>query len=346
MENSILIGSWSGVSGGSITPAINEGMRLRELWLEFAGDAAAGVTPSFDAMGQILVRHTGPGSHGQIVQADTLAPLALQQNRRGGIVDASYAAGGACYGSYCIYYAYEPGDEVNALYFMKGQGLSIVFGSTAGGAAVWDSLTVEVYAVYADDQDSCQLYVPITTQRQITLGGTTPIQLEDNLLEVSSTAGSLSNPTSIQLLSGEKIQQEGSWEGLKRKANSKYPIEATQTTLQMVLHKTFLKPVQIFECVRSGVTLRYNGGSGTTQLFQRFCKFDTQSTSSSLVNTRAVAEAKRAALLEGTLIPTELKQVVLPALSPIGQTALTARAKAAAVSSPLERAQATVLGVI
>ena len=339
--NRLLIGSWSGVSGGTITPAIPEDSRLRRLWLEFTGDAAAGVTPDFTAMGQILIKQTGPNNNGQICQADTLAALALQQNRRGGIVDATYMAGGACYASICVYYAYEPGDKVNCLHFAAGQGLSIQFGATGGGAAVWDSLVVEVYADFADDQECMQFYVPITTQRQITLGGTNPIEMENNLLEFSATAGSVSNPTSLQLMNGAIVENEGSWEGLKRLANSEYPIEATQTTLQSVLHEEIFKPVDVLEMVRSGVVLRFVGGSGTTQLFQRFCVFNAPATALSYRTTRSIAEAKRRKLLEGSQLPVDMKQLALPAISPIGKTSLGAAATTVLqqTSAPIERAR-------
>lgn len=344
----LLIGAWTGVSGGTITPILPRGSRLREVWLEFEGDAAAGVTPSFDAMGSILLKQTGPGNNGQLAQADTLAPLALQQNRRGGIVDASYTAGGAWYGSYCIYYAYERGDRVNVLHFMDGQGLSLQFGATGGGAAVWDSLTVSVYAVTAQDGECMQFYVPHTSQRQLTLGGTNPTEMEDNLIEYSATAGSVSNPTYVQLMTGATVEDEGSWEGLKRQANSDYPIEATQTTLQSVLCGELFKPVDVLEMVRSGTTLRLTGGSGTSQLFQRYVTFNAPVTALSIGEVKGIAEAKRAALLEGTNLPTEMKQIALPAIAPIGATSLsqTAARVAQQTSAPVSLLQSRALAVL
>lgn len=344
----LLIGGWTGVSGGTITPTLPRGSRVRELWLEFTGDAAAGVTPSFDAMGEILLKQTGPGNKGQLAQHNTLAALALQQNRRGGIVDASYTAGGACYGSYCIYYAYERGDKVNCLHFIDGQGLALQFGATGGGAAVWDSLTVELYAVLAKDQDSMQFYVPHTSQRQITLGGTVPIDMEDNLLEYSATAGSVSNPTFLQLMTGTEVEDEGSWEGLKRQANSEYPIEATQTTLQSILIGEVFKPVDVLEMVRSGTTLRLTGGSGTTQLFQRFVDFNAEVTATSIREVAGIADAKRRKLLEGTDLDSGIKQLALPAISPIGSSALTQTAARVAglTSAPVARPGSQSLAIM
>jgi hypothetical protein len=344
-RNRILIGGWNGVSGATITPTIPPDSRLRELWFEFSGDAAAGVTPSFDAMGQILIKQTGPGNAGQLVQADTLAALVLQQNRRGGIVDSVYAAGAAGnFSSICAFYAYEDGDRNNCLHFHVGQGLNIQFGGTAGGAAVWDSLIVEVYAILADDQDCMQFYIPYTSQRQVTLGGTVPIELENNLLEfcvTQSSTGAANNPTNIQLLSGTTVEDEGSFEGLKRQANSEYPIEATQTTLMSTLHGRFEKPIDALEMVRSGVTLRLVAGSGTTQLFQRFLDFNEDSTALSYKKVEQIRNAKRAKLLASSSLSSGMKQLALPALSPSQAKTYVSQAATAQIEktyAPITRA--------
>lgn len=343
--NRLLIGSMTSVTGGTITPAIPPGVRVRELWMEFTGDAAAGITPSFDAMGALTIKQTGPSNSGQLVQVDTLAPLVLQQNRRGGIVDSSYAAGGACYSSICAAYFYEHGDRVNCLHFKSGQGLAISFGSTGSGAAVWDSLTIEFYVEVADDQECMQFYVPVTTQRQITLGGTNPIEMEDNLLEFTATAGTVSNPTSLQLLSGTTVENEGSWEGLKRMGNSKYPVEATQTTLQSVLHGELFKPVDVLEMVRTGTTLRFSGGSGSTQLFQRFATFNDEAAASSIKQVSAISKAKKQALIESGMLPVGIRQLALPVLLPSPKTQAEMSAEKVLSSSPLEQVARTYASI-
>jgi len=340
-RNRFLIGSLTGVSGGSFTPTIAKGTRLRELWFEFSGDAAAGVTPDFSAIGQILIKQTGPNNNGQLVQADTLAALMLQQNRRGGIVDTAYVEGGKCYASLCVLYAYEAGDRGNCIHFQEGHGLSISVGSTGGGAAVWDSLTIEVYAVSADDQDTVQLYVPVTTQREITLGGTKPIQMEDNLLEFTLTPGSTTAISSLQLLTGTKVEDEGSWEGLMRQGNSEYPIESSQRTLQSVLHGHFFKPVDVLEMVRSGTTLRIVGGTGTTQLFQRSCLLNEQNTAESLKEVKGIAQAKRAELRDGSELSSGMKQIMLPVIMPVSPSQMEAAVEAVITSSPIEQAAKT-----
>jgi hypothetical protein len=283
------------------------------------------VTPNFLAMGQVLIRQTGPTNSGQICQADTLEALALQMNRRGGIVDAVYAAGAAGnLASICVYYAYEPGDSRNCLHFQEGQGLNFVFGGTAGGAAVWDTLDVGLYAVYADDEECFQLYTPVTSQRQIPFGGTNPTTMEQNLLEfcaTQSSTGAANNPGFLQLLTGTTIEYEGTFEGLKRKANAVYPIEGTQTTLQSVLHGDFESLSDIFQMVRTGTSLRFTGGAGTTQLFQRYATFNAVSVGGSIRMMREVLIAKRRKLMEGTEISREIKELALPVISPPPETA-------------------------
>ena len=321
-----LLATSSSVGAWSATIDIPEGMRLREIVADFHGDAAAGVTPDFTAMGDLTISQTGPGNSGELVNATTLACLALQMNRRGGIVDAAYAAGGACEGSIVLYYAYENGDKKNCLYFDKGMGLALRMGATGGGAAVWDTLTTEIYAVYADDETCAQLYVPHTSQTQVTLGGTNPQDVQANLCEYAMTAGSVSNPTGLALMQGDYVEDEGSWEGLKRMANAKYPIEATQATVQSVLHDEFEQPSDIFALVRPEGKLRIAGGSGTSQLFQRYVTFNADQTALCVERVHTIADAKRAALRASRQFDEKMRAMINARVRPVqvGSTVRTA----------------------
>jgi len=313
--NSVQIGAIDNVAGGTITPSVPVGTRVREIWAYIHGNAASGVTPSFNAMGALTIKQTGPGNAGELAQADTLDLLVAQMNRRGGIFDATYAASSDCYCALCLYYAYEDGDDVNCLYFQDGQGLAIKLGDTASGAAVWDTLDVQIMIETADDEECWQLYVPHTSQRQITLGGGNPVDMEGNLLEFYSTAGSSSNPTDVDMRTGTNVEIEGTWEGQRRKGNAKWPIEATQTTLLAVLHGLFTGPQDIFQMVRSGTQLRYSGGTGSTQLFQRFVTFQERSSAASVVKVQEIAATKRAKLRDGSELPDGIKAIAIGILS-------------------------------
>ena len=97
--------------------------------------------------------------------------------------------------------------------------------------------------------------------------------------------------------------------------------------------------------VRTGTTLRFIGGSGTTQLFQRFATFQEEAAASSIKTVSAIAKAKKSALVESGMLPTGIKQLALPVLLPAPKTQAEMSAEKVLQSSPLEQVARTYASI-